>query len=269
MYSSADCRWLPALVLLVALPAAPQDSGAQWAGHSEAESSAYLPASAGDSTSNPVLAPSPSLEETGSMHYVNGEYQAAIRAYKQIAQPSAIDLNIMGICYQMLYDFTDAEISYTKSLKLQPDSPTVLNNLATVQDMLQDYRRAEQNFRLALKLEPHSALVLKNLGTNLLLQQEFGKGNEAYKEALAIDPHIFDAHPGPHARALCPLKTVSALNYAKARACAVAGETNCAIAYLQKAFNEGSATVDRVSADEGFASLRGTPAFARLLAEQQ
>ena len=54
-----------------------------------------------------------------------------------------------------------------------------------------------------------------------------------------------------------------------ARSCARAGLTDCAFAYLERAFHEGSATVNRVTADQDFANLRGTPALARLFADEK
>jgi tetratricopeptide (TPR) repeat protein len=270
MYPSAYCRWVPALVLFVALPAAPPGKGVLGAGHSEDENPACTQTPDGNSTVGPARAPPLlTLEESGDLHFAREEYQAAIQAYAQIAQPSAHVLNMMGISYQMLYDLKDAERYYKKSLKLEPDNPSALNNLATVQELLHDFPGAECTYRKALKFDPHSAVILKNLGTNLLMQRDYEKGNEAYNKALAIDPNILDDHPGPQVDEVGLFKSVGAVNYMKARACSRAGLTDCAIAYLRKAFYEGAATVKQVNADDAFANLRGTPAFARLLAQEQ
>lgn len=50
--------------------------------------------------------------------------------------------------------------------------------------------------------------------------------------------------------------------------CARAGLSDCAISFLLKAFDEGSATVKKVSEESDFAGLRGTPVLTRLLARQ-
>ena len=90
-----------------------------------------------------------------------------------------------------------------------------------------------------------------------------------YSRALALDAHIMDKFQGPTAEAHVPIKVRGEASYVSARTCARAGLNDCAIAQLRKSFNEGFATTKQVANDEDFESLRQTPEFERLLAEQE
>jgi tetratricopeptide (TPR) repeat protein len=266
---SAFCRWLPAIALSLSLPISLQAQVSNLAVDSAAEDSSVTNASADISTMlTPRDAPQLSIEKMGDSLEASGRFRAANDAYSQIARPSAAVLNKMGVAYQMLYDLKDAMRCYKSSLKLQPTNPNVLNNLGSAEELLGDFSAAERDYRKALKLEPNDARVLKNLGTNLLMQGRDNKSADAYKQALAIDPHIFDHYSGPQVEEP-EGKMLGVASYMKAQSCARAGLTDCALTYLQRAFNEGSATVKKVSADDNFTNLLGTPALARILAQEQ
>ena len=205
----------------------------------------------------------------GDLLEKEGHYQAAVEAYAQVVNPSAVVWNKLGIAYQLLYDLKDAERCYKESLRMLPANPIVLNDLAIVEELKQDFPAAERMYRKALEIEPRNAQILKNLGTNLLMQGEYKKGAEAYKQALCINPHILDSRSGPMVNETGSVQSLSAANYIKARSCAEAGMTDCAIDYLERALNEGSATLKQVTTDADFANLRGTAGLARLIGNQK
>ncbi len=90
--------WLPAIALFIALPAAPQVKLAltSAAPVAEAPPPPDFPASA--SPGMPAKPPLPVLtfEETGDIRMARQEYQAAIRYYAQVTQPSAAVWNKMA-----------------------------------------------------------------------------------------------------------------------------------------------------------------------------
>jgi tetratricopeptide (TPR) repeat protein len=270
LYLSVVCRWLPAIALTVSLAVSLRAQIGIFSSDSAAGGSSGTSVSADLATARtlPARELEFSLEQTGDGLEASGRYQAARSAYAQIANPSATVWNKMGVSYQMLYNLKDAMRCYKESLKLRPAYPDVLNNLGTVEELLGDYSAAERDYRKALKNRPNNAQVLKNLGTNLLMQGEHDKSAAAYKQALAMNPHILDPYSGPRVEE-AEGKLVGVASYMKAQSCARAGLIDCALSYLQRAFNEGSATVKRVRTDADFASLRGTPALARLLAQEQ
>ena len=269
IYRIAPCRWLSVIALLLSLPVLLAGQVGSFGGSLQSDNT-YGPAVAADGSggsTHKALPPAP--EQMGDLLEREGHYQAAIEAYAQVLTPSAVVWNKLGICYQLLYDLKDAEHSYKESLKLLPANPIVLNDLAIVQELKQDFPSAERMYRKALEIDPRNAQILKNLGTNLLMQGEYTKGAEAYKQALAINQHILDFRTGPKVNETGSVQSLSAANYIKARSCAEAGMTDCAIDYLQRALIEGSATVKQVNADADFANLRGTPALARLIGDQK
>jgi Tfp pilus assembly protein PilF len=262
-YRTYAYGWFLAVVLSLSLQASMQAQAVLSA------SEAVDGASAGTNSSGDMATIAPGPEKTGDSLASKGRYLAAVQAYAQIAHPSAVLWNKMGIAYQMVYDLKDATHCYKESLKLQPANAWVLNNFGTVQDLQGDFQAAERDYRKSLKLEPDNAHVLRNLGTNLLMQREYDKSAEVYQQALAIDPHVLDPHYNLQVEVPGGGQTPGAANYIKARSCARAGLTDCALTYLEQALNEGSTTAKKVAADADFASLRGTPAMERLLARQQ
>jgi len=265
-YRSAVYRWLPAVTLSLALPASiyaqPGLTASHFAGGNFDGTSAP-----GNIATNAPAQITP--EEMGDRLSHSGHYQAAAEAYAQDQHPSASVWNKMGIAYQMLYDLKDAARCYKEALKTLPGNPWLLNNLGTVEELLKNYSDAERDYRKAHDLAPNDAIILKNLGTALIMQGENDKGAEAYKQALAINPHIFEDQRGPAVIDPSSAQKLGAESYIKAQICAQAGLTDCALSHLREAFDEGAATAKKVADDADFASLRGTPAMARLLAQQQ
>jgi tetratricopeptide (TPR) repeat protein len=270
LHIAAVCRWLSAVAFTISLPIALQAQVGMYSVDPSAGSPSGETASVSLPTHIPTLAPPQQITplEMGDRLEDSQHYQAAIQAYAQIANPSAAVWNKMGAAYQMMYNMKDAMRCYKSSLKLEPTNATVLNNLAAAEELLGDYSSAERDYRKALKLKPNQAHALKNLGTNLLMQGEYNKSAEAYRQALAIDPHIFDSHSSNRVEEP-EGKLAGVASYIKAESCSRAGLTECALSYLQRAFNEGSATVKKVIADADFSNLRGSPALARLLAQEQ
>jgi tetratricopeptide (TPR) repeat protein len=270
MLGQIQFRWLPACLLLATLPATAQ---ARFAlrGANAAENDASVSASGDIPLAEPAEDPSIQIppEELGDLYEVRQYYVAAIREYTKVEHPSAAVWNKEGIAYQMMFAFKEAMRCYKQSLKLNRKNAIALNNLATVQDQMKDFSAAEGNYRKALKLNPNSATLLKNLGTNLLMQHKYDEGANLYKQALAKDPKIFDEHSGPKINDPAPKIEHGTAAYFKAKSCARAGLTDCALTFLNKAFNEGAATVKKVNTEDDFENLRGTPALTRLLARQQ
>jgi tetratricopeptide (TPR) repeat protein len=213
-------------------------------------------------------APKPfTAEENGDSLTAHQRYQAAIEAYAKTQQMTAAVWNKMGIDYQMMFNARDAMRCYKESLKLDPRNPQVLNNLGTVYASMKDYGQADRLYRKAIKLDPHAAPILKNLGTNLLAEKHFEKGWEVYQQALAADPEIFADRGNPKVENPASVEERGAMNYYMALGCARSGYSDCALAYLRAALDEGFTSRKKVAADAEFASLRANPAFQQLMAE--
>jgi tetratricopeptide (TPR) repeat protein len=262
MHRFDEHHWLPVTIASAAIAAASLVAAAQT---STTEFATARPALA--PTVIPV--PQPTPEAVGDSLMAHRRYQAAIEAYKQDSQTSAVEWNKMGIAYQMMFNLQDATRCYKESLKLNPKDANVLNNLGTVYDSLKQYKAAVKMYHKALKVDPKSALVLKNLGTDLLAQHQYKKGWEVYKAALAVDPQIFDHGSGPRVENPASVQDRGAMNYYMAKGCVRAGKNDRAIEYLRMALNEGFTNPKKLAADQEFAGLHGVPAFEQLMAEQK
>jgi len=205
--------------------------------------------------------------QTGDSLVAQKRYQSAIAAYSESPQMTAAIWNKMGIAYQMMLNTKEAARCYKQSLKLEPDSAQVLNNLATVYASTKQYGQADRLYRKALKLDPHNAPILKNLGTDLLTERKYDKGWEAYQQALAADPRIFANSTNPKVENPASVQQRGAMNYYMALGCARSGYTDCALQYLRAALDEGFTSRKKVASDAEFASLRANPVFQQLVVE--
>jgi tetratricopeptide (TPR) repeat protein len=260
---------MSAISLLLAIPAAVHTQAAAAAPQSsDSNLAAATPANAPFDTSVQAPPAAQTDEEKGDLLMAHQQYQAALDAYSRVQQQSASLWNKMGIAHQMMFDPKGAIRCYKESLKIDPAYSSALNNLATLDDARRDFIAAERLYRQALKINPGSARTLRNLGTNLAMQHRYSETVEAYSQALALDPHILE-NSGPTAEDRVSIKDRGEESYLSARTCARAGLSDCAIAQLRKAFDEGSVTKKQVDNDKDFVVLRGTPEFDRLLAEQE
>ena len=260
-------RWLLAVSLFAVSPALFQAQSTGLPTPQVQIPSAFLP-----KTPIGVLNPSgeqpPALspEMLGDIHLVSQRYQAAIDAYAKAAPPSAGLWQKMGLAYQMLFDFGDATRCYNQALRLHPKNPVVLNNLGAIYSSKKDYKAAERVYRQAIAINPRDARVQLNFGTILLFEQKYKKGWEAYQRALAIEPDLIQNLSGPEVEDPASIRQIGATSYFRARGCARAGQTDCAMKYLRKAIDEGFVKPKKVAADNAFASLRANSSFQQLLA---
>ena len=215
-----------------------------------------------------IVSPPPSPVELGDTLAFHKRYQAAVAAYEKAPEKSADIWNKMGIAYQMLLNFRDAEHCYKESLKLKPKDPSVLNNLGTVYESLQNYGDATRMYRKAVQLNPKFALGYRNLATSLMAQHKYKQGRIADERALALDPSIFDLKNSLTIDNPASARERGAMNYYMAVDCARAGQTACALEHLRMALNQGFTSPTKVVADPNFASLISDPGFQQLIAEQ-
>jgi tetratricopeptide (TPR) repeat protein len=260
MRRSRPHRWLPEFVVIAALATESATLAQDLVQAPAASPHSQVAQAVPQSQATP--------EEMGDALVAHQRYQAAIEAYKNAPRDSASAWNKRGIANQLMFNYEDASRCYQASLKINPLDASVINNLATVYDALKQFGAAERTYRRAIKIDPQSAVAEKNLGTNLLAQHKYKKGWEAYKVALAIDPNIFQENSGPKVDNPGSAQDRGAMNYYLAKGCVRAGMKDQAIEYLRMALNEGFTTAKKITADSEFTSLRGTPAFEQLLAEQ-
>jgi Tfp pilus assembly protein PilF len=213
--------------------------------------------------------PQATAEELGDSLLIRRRYQQAIAEYGQVSRKSSDVWDKMGIAYELMFDVKGAMHCFKQSLRVDPDNAQAVNNLGTAYESMDEDRTAGRMYREALKLDPRSAIIARNLGTNLLMRHKYQEGLEAYRLALKLDPHIFDGHSASTIQDPTSLQGRGAVNYFKAKSCAQAGQMRSAVAYLRMAIMEGFTSIGKVTEDHGFAALRGTSDFQRLVAESK
>jgi tetratricopeptide (TPR) repeat protein len=206
--------------------------------------------------------------EIGDTYAAHHRYEEAIATYRRSSPMTAQVWNKIGMAYQLMTNFQQAERCYKDSLKINPSNPLVLNNLGTLYESQQEYDQADRMYQRALKLDPRFALAYKNLGTSLIAEHKYDLGWSAYQQALTLDPEIFVGGNNPIVDIPASVHERGAMNYYMALACVRAGQVDRAIGYLRDSLNEGYMDPTKVAADRQFASLSGNPGFRKLLAEQ-
>jgi tetratricopeptide (TPR) repeat protein len=209
-----------------------------------------------------------SPETQGDLLMVRQKYLAAIDAYRQAPHDSAIVWNKLGIAYQHMYALDFAKLQYEKALSLNPHYAEAINNLGTVFYGQKNYHKAESYYRKALRYKPQTASFYSNLGTAYFAEHKYKQGVAAYQSAFSLDPEIFIRESLERISELGPVEEQAKLNYALAKIYAQAGNMKAALEYLRTALSEGFDDRKRLMADKELASLRETPEFHLLLAEQ-
>ena len=120
----------------------------------------YPPSTSGSATGRPK----PTPVETGDSLLLQGRYQAAIAAYAKSPSMTAEIWNKTGMANELMDNLDEAVRCYNESLRLNPNDPRVLNNLATLKEALKDYGTADRLYRKALKLDPNFGMAKAVLG---------------------------------------------------------------------------------------------------------
>jgi len=153
---------------------------------------------------------------------------------------------------------------------LRPDYPEALNNLGAIYYARKNYGKALKVLpKKPLQHNPQSAPIYSNLGTAYFARGKVNEGIEAYRKAFAIDPHVFESGSALLVNESLPAHERAEQDYCLAKLFAESGKNQQAIEYLRKALNEGFTDRKKILEDQTLASLRATPEFSQLMAEQK
>lgn len=208
-------------------------------------------------------------ELRGDLAMARQQYLAAIEAYREAPANSAVIWNKLGIAYHHLFAVDEARRDYERALRLQPNYPEALNNLGAIYYAKHSYRRAEKLYEKAIRLNPRSASIYSNLGTDYFAERKPKRAIAAYEAAFALDSHIFTETSPSLVSEELPAHDRAEQDYCIAELFAQSGRNDDAISYLRRALNEGFDDRKKILRDETLASLRATPEFSQLMAEQK
>ena len=141
------------------------------------------------------------LKNVGVVHMRQGRMEDAVRALrKAVKQDRKVSKGFanLGLAQNHLGKLADAEESFEDALELEPESPTVWTNYATVLAQAGGgrFQEAKEAFEKALALDPAFAPALQKLA--LLVESEVELA-EAGALPAQKDPHFRSrmAHVGP------------------------------------------------------------------------
>jgi len=171
--------------------------------------------------------------------------------------------------------YQEAIVEQKKAIALDPLSMVSWNNLGGYISEAGDYAAADAAFGRALALEAPSTYLLNNIGALRLLQ---GRGQEALETyhkvadegfklaGIAMAEHTL-GHAKESQQALDQLVATRALiaAYQIATAYAWRGETDQAIKWLERAYQQRDGGLSSIKADPLLKSLRADPRFGALL----
>ena len=209
---------------------------------------------------------SPELQ--GDLLMVRKRYLAAIEAYSQAPQDSAVVWNKVGIANHHLLKLAEAKRDYERALSLNPNYAEAMNNLGTVYYSDKSYRQAERYYKKALKLAPQSATTYSNLGTAYFAEKKYKKGAASYQKAFELDPNVFISDSTERIEGGAATEDRASLNFCLAETFAQAGMNDRALEYLRHAFDEGFKDRKKLMEDKELVTLRSTPQFQELLAQE-
>jgi tetratricopeptide (TPR) repeat protein len=259
------------LIASAPLAAAPQPTGAMPPAVQASQTAHVDQASAPTSPAAPGVSYMYQLspEQQGDLYMARRQYVAAIGAYQHAQLQKSITWTKIGVAYHHLFAMDEAMKAYEMALRLDSHNADALNNIGAVYHGRRDYRKAVKSYKKALKYKPRSAAIYCNLGTTYFADRKYKDAEKAYGHAFAIDPNAFnhDTHAAIDEGSTKEARI--AQNYYLARTFARAGQTDQALVYLRKAFNEGFNDSRRLKDEQDFAMLRTTLEFKQLIAAQK
>ena len=120
----------------------------------------------------------------------NGNFQQAFDVLGRAHSPDNPDWRILsaqGATLDQLGRFEEARQYYSSALKIRPDEPAVLSNLALSYVLSKDLPKAEETLRQAYASTRADARVRQNLGLVVGLQGRFAEAETIVKADLPAD----------------------------------------------------------------------------------
>lgn len=117
----------------------------------------------------------------------NGNFQQAFDVLGRAHSPEDPDwriLSVQGACLDQLGRFEEARQYYSSALKIVPDEPTVLSNLALSYVLSQDLPKAEETLRRAQSLAASDQRIRGNLAMVVGLQGRMAEAETIAKADL-------------------------------------------------------------------------------------
>lgn len=145
-------------------------------------------------------APAPRISSSthlasGRMLEQQNDISGAIRQYERAIQsnPKFVEAhNRLGICYQRLGRYADAEGAFKKGVHLAPDSAMLHNNLGYCYLLQEQFEAAEREFRAALVIAPAFDRARMNLAIVLASTDRILEAVEEFSQVVPAEVAYFN-----------------------------------------------------------------------------
>ncbi|RIK64175.1 MAG: hypothetical protein DCC65_14795 [Planctomycetota bacterium] len=121
------------------------------------------------------------------------EKKATLAEQAEPAPPPSLSADTHLAAGRMLErqgDLASAIGQYERAITLDPRSPTAYSRLGIVYQKLGRFEDAEQIFKRGIQADPGSAMLRNNLGYGYLLQSRPADAESQFREALRIEPEF-------------------------------------------------------------------------------
>ncbi|OQX83815.1 MAG: hypothetical protein B6D63_05615 [Candidatus Latescibacteria bacterium 4484_7] len=137
------------------------------------------------------LAEAKRLNNSGVIHYHNGQYEKALELFKKAIEldPEFTEgYNNLGLTYTEIQEEEKATEAFKKAIELNPDLAATYNNLGYVFYRLGSYEEAIEMYNEAIGKSKDNSSAYTNLGNAYYKLDRTDEAIEAWKKALEIDP---------------------------------------------------------------------------------
>ena len=215
------------------------------------------------------------------------EARMALVEADRLQPDSPQTLEMLAVAHQNLGDLDQARESFERSIAIAPTA-RACSNLGTLYYQMGRFDLAIERFGQAADLQPNNAQIARNLGDAYARVGRDAEARAAYERALGLAEaaiavnardtvHLglravceaklgrFDAARAHVGEALAVNDADNAVLFRAAAVYALAGDTDAALTYLERALDAGYSRA-LARADEDLAGLRGTSRFQELTA---
>jgi eukaryotic-like serine/threonine-protein kinase len=227
----------------------------------------------------------------GVVYYDAGRFEEAAACYRRVIeiQPGNQWGRInLGAAYQNAGDNAKALVQYQEALKLGPDE-AVYSNIGTIEFSEGRYAEAAQSYEQAVRLRPKNPIARANLGDAYRRLGDRDKARAAYagaadlvRDLLKVNPRdaralarlaLYEARTGQLADARRHVDEAGRINpsdgaimYTRACVCALGGQADEAVRWLDRALANGVPR-SRARDEDDLESIRALPRVQELLRE--
>ena len=216
------------------------------------------------------MTPVQTEELRGDILMARKMYHRAIETYKDVLLQHPKDprlLNKIGIAYQQLDDWRQAERFYKRACKVDEHFAEARNNLGTVEFSRRKYKSAIKQYEKAIRINPRSAVAFSNLGYAYLARKKYDEAILAFRVAILIDPNVFrDFSSSGTAVEERGYDKPGVFYYMLAKTFAMLGDAERCALYLEKSREEGYKKFTDARSDPAFKSVLRDPRVQRVLA---